>query len=155
MSASVTVTRLHDLPADHLADLVAESEEAGLMLLRRLVDEWQSGTNRFAAPGEALFGAFLDGRVVGVCGLNVDPYQTSARVGRVRHLYVAAALRRRGIGSRLVAAVVATAQGAFDRLRLRTNSESAARFYEALGFSRCTGEAACTHVLEVAQWPSK
>jgi GNAT superfamily N-acetyltransferase len=149
MNSEFSVIRLHDLPPDRLAGLVAESERDGLAFLRRLVAEWESGDNRFDRPGEALFAAVGDGRVVGVCGLNTDPYLTTGRVGRVRHLYVAAECRRRGIGTKLVAAVMLAAQGAFDRLRLRTESESAARFYQSLGFQPCAGEPACTHVLEL------
>ena len=35
-----------------------------------------------------------EGRLVGVCGLNVDPYLDDPSVGRVRHLYVLVAARR-------------------------------------------------------------
>jgi GNAT superfamily N-acetyltransferase len=147
MDPGFSVIRLDDLPPDRLAELVAESERDGLAFLRRLVEEWESGDNRFDRPGEALFAAVEGGRVVGVCGLNFDPYFSAGRVGRVRHLYVAAEFRRRGIGTELVAAVIMTARGTFDRLRLRTGSESAAGFYESLGFRLCAEEPACTHVL--------
>jgi GNAT superfamily N-acetyltransferase len=150
MNAGPSIIRLNELPADRLADLVAESEAAGLALVRRLVDDWDSGANRFDRTGEALFAAILDGRVVGVCGLNVDPYTTAARVGRVRHLYVASDCRRRGLGARLVAAVVEAAASHFDRLRLRTHGETAARFYKVLGFRPCSEGPDCTHVLELA-----
>jgi hypothetical protein len=68
--------------------LIAESE---LRFVRRLADDWVSVANRFDRPGEALFVARLPGQVVGVRGLNVDPYTAEPGVGRVRHLYVAAA----------------------------------------------------------------
>ena len=150
MDTGFSVTRLEELPPDRLADLVAESEREGFAFVRRLVDEWESGDNRFDRPGEALFAAVDDGRVVGVCGLNIDPYLPGGRVGRVRHLYVAAAFRRRGIGAGLVAAVIRAARGTFDRLRLRTESESAVRFYESLGFRSCAGEPDCTCALQLA-----
>jgi hypothetical protein len=51
------IERLDDLPAADFVVLLAESEQAGLRFLRRLVDEWASGVNRFDRPGEALFGA--------------------------------------------------------------------------------------------------
>jgi len=147
--ADVSVDRLHDLPSDRLAGLVAEGEAAGFRFVRRLVEGWEDGSNRFAGPGEALFAAAVGGRVVGVCGLNVDPYCRDGRVGRVRHLYVAAGSRRRGIGRSLVDEVVRAAGGRFGRLRLRTESEPAARFYEAIGFRRSDGEADCTHTLRL------
>src|SRR5262245_21877938 len=146
----LALARLEQLPPDGLAELVAESEAAGLRFVRRLVEEWHSGYNRFAGPGEALFAAARGDRVVGVCGLNVDPYTPGPGVGRVRHLYVLAAFRRQGVGRRLVQAVVALAPDHFHLLRLRTGSASAARFYEALGFRACSEAADSTHVLELA-----
>ncbi len=150
MDTGLSVTRLDELPPDRLADLIAESEREGFALVRRLVDDWESGDNRFDRPGEALFAVVADGRVLGVCGLNIDPYLPGGMVGRVRHLYVVATFRRRGIGTGLVAAVIRAARGTFDRLRLRTESESAVRFYESLGFLSCTGEPECTCTLQLA-----
>lgn len=117
--------------------------------MRRLVDEWESGANRFDGPGEALFGARVERILVGVGGLTVDPYAASDRDGRVRHLYVRAPYRRQGIGGRLVEAIVDAARGRFDRLRLRTTNPEAARLYERLGFRRRTDVAECTHVMEL------
>ncbi|MFT3883033.1 MAG: hypothetical protein QM703_25700 [Gemmatales bacterium] len=51
------VNRLDDLPIDSLEALAKESEHEGWRFLRRLVDEWISGANRFAESGEALFAA--------------------------------------------------------------------------------------------------
>jgi GNAT superfamily N-acetyltransferase len=142
------IERLNEPSADRLGALLAESEQAGSRLVRRLVEEWASGANRFDRPGEVLFAVRVDGRLVGVCGLNVDPYSTEPRLGRVRHLYVLSAHRRRGIGRQLVAEVIAAARGRFDHLRLSTRNPVAARFYERLGF-RSAEAAHCTHVLDV------
>jgi GNAT superfamily N-acetyltransferase len=144
-----SIERLEELPPDGLAELATESERSGFRFVRRLVAEWAAGVNRFDRPGEALFAAVAGGRVVGVCGLNVDPYGAGPRVGRVRRLYVLAAHRRAGVGRRLVAEVVKAARGVFDRLHLRTESPEAAGFYERLGFRPCPGEDACTHVLDL------
>src|SRR5712692_11944046 len=109
-----SIERLRDLPVEGLGALLAESEEAGSRFVRRLVEEWASGANQFDRPGEVLFGARIGGRLVGLCGLNVDPYAADERVGRVRHLYVLSAFRRLGVGQRLVAEVVEAARGRFD-----------------------------------------
>ena len=54
--SGIRCARLRELPVDVQA-LVSESEAAGLRLVRRLLDGWHDGTNRFDRPGEALFGA--------------------------------------------------------------------------------------------------
>jgi hypothetical protein len=54
--------------------LKAESIALNFNMLRRLEENWQRGENRFNAPGEKLLGAFLNGKLVGVCGLNRDPF---------------------------------------------------------------------------------
>src|ERR1700722_2351975 len=140
---SMTIQRLVELPADGLADLATESEGFQLRLVRRLVDEWIAGANRFDRPGEAFFAAAINGRVIGVCGLNVDGYTTEPRTGRVRHLYVLLGHRRQGIGTRLVHEVIAAARGNYDRLRLRTANPQAAAFYAHLGFQLTVGAPDC------------
>lgn len=146
----LAIERLIDPAPGAFDALVVESEQAGHRFVRRLAEEWASGANRFDRPGEALFAALLDGRVVGICGLNVDPYTTTPGVGRVRHLYVLVAYRRLGIGRRLVDRVVEAAQGRFDRLRLRTQNPAAALLYERLGFDRRAGATDHTHLRELA-----
>lgn len=136
-----------------LGVLLAESEHVGLRLVRRLVEEWTSGANRFDRPGETLLGAWVDGQVVGVCGLNIDPYAAEEGVGRVRHLYVLTAFRRRGVGRQLVAAVIEAARGRFGTLRLRTGNPEAARVYEAIGFRPSARAADHTHIMELASAP--
>ncbi|MGH9331210.1 MAG: GNAT family N-acetyltransferase [Vicinamibacterales bacterium] len=150
MPPPTVVERLDGPPADCLGALVAESEKHGLRFIRRLAEEWASGANRFDRPGEALFVGRVAGEVVGVCGLNVDPYADEPTVGRVRHLYVLVAHRRRGIGRQLVTEVIETARSRFDRLRLRTENAGAAQFYETLGFRRSVGVRDCTHIMELS-----
>src|SRR5512138_3879580 len=105
------IERLTYLTPERLATALAESEAHGLHFVRRLTDEWANGVNRFDRPGEALFAVHDAADIVAVGGLNVDPYTTDPRVGRVRHLYVVAAHRRRGFGAALVREIIATARG--------------------------------------------
>ena len=117
------------------------------------MDEWADRTNRFDRPGEALFGARVGERLVGVCGLNVDPYAGDDRIGRVRHLYVLVSFRRRGVGRQLVARVIESARDRFDSLRLRTDNEAAARLYVAMGFRAGAERGEFTHILELGRRP--
>jgi GNAT superfamily N-acetyltransferase len=146
--------RLTDLASALIAELLSESESFGSRIVRRLVEEWGNGTNRFDRPGEALFGAWINGRLVGVCGLNVDPYAGNERTGRVRHLYVLSAFRRGGVGRQLVVHVIQTAHERFDDLRLRTNNPAAARLYETRGFRSCDDSRDYIHVAKLAASPN-
>jgi GNAT superfamily N-acetyltransferase len=148
---AVTVDPVRDLPSDALAPLIAESEREGWQFVRRLADEWTVGSNRFDRPGEGLFVARLGGSIIGVCGLNADPYAADGAIGRVRRLYVLRAYRGRGVGRQLVRAVIAAATGRFQRLRARTENPKAARLYQWLGFQPAAGVADCTHTLELVR----
>ena len=112
----MTIERVNDLQPESLAALITESERHGLRFVRRLADEWASGVNRFDRPGEALFVARDGECVVGVGGLNIDPYAADRKVGRVRHLYVLTSHRRRGVGERITAEIIVGARGRFEIL---------------------------------------
>src|SRR5262245_44078302 len=112
--ARIRVERFPKTLPESLSDLLAEDAHAGTHYVQRLVAEWVSGANRFDRPGEALFGAWVGEQLVGVCGLNVDPYAEGERTGRVRRLYVLKAYRRLGVGRRLVMEVIAAARDRFD-----------------------------------------
>src|SRR5262249_19189060 len=144
----MAIERLTHLTPELLATAVAESEARGLAFLRRLADEWINGVNRFDRPGEALFAVREAADIVAVGGLNVDPCTTDPGTGRVRHLYVVAAHRRRGHGTALVSEIIAAARGRFHTLRLSTSNPDAARLYERLGFRRRADVATCTHIME-------
>lgn len=139
------VARIHAVPAD-IDELAALADGEGHRFVRRLIDEFASGRNTFRAPGEALFEARVTGRLVGLGGLNVDPYASDDEVGRVRHLYVHPDHRGRGIGRALIGAIEAHATRSFRRLRLFTEHEAAGRFYRALGYDAVDAGREASHV---------
>ena len=124
--------------------LVEESRLEGFWMLVRLLDGWRDGSNRFRRRGEFMLAAWRDDILAGVGGLNVDPYVQGRREGRVRHVYVSAAHRRRGVGRLLLQAIIERARLNFPVLNLRA-PEEAHPFYEALGFRRVEGEEFITH----------
>lgn len=126
--------------------LKAESLQQNFNMLRRLEANWLRGENRFNAPGEKLLGAFIAGKLVGICGLNRDPFSLDARAGRIRHFYISEAYRGKGIGQQLLSAVVLEAGDCFDFLNTHT-PESAGHFYEKKGFVPVYDEHRVTHRL--------
>ena len=133
MVADLVVQPIAALPAD-IRGLLETSEAEGHNLVRRLVEEWDDGSNRFDRPGETIFEARVGLRLVGVGGLNRDPYLDDPDVARIRHVYVAPDVRHTGVGRALVQALVENARHRFKRVRLRTTTPHGSAFYIAIGF---------------------
>lgn len=131
------------LPLAEFAPLRDDASREGAAFIERLVAKWEQGANRFDRPGERLLGAFAGESLVGVGGLSRDPYRSDEGVGRLRHLYVLAACRGRGVGSMLVDRLLAGSDRHFARIRLRTRD--AGSFYLRHGFQE-TAEPNATHV---------
>jgi len=126
--------------------LRAQSMAEGFNMLRRLNENWLSGHNRFDRPGEKLIGAYADGLIVGVCGLNIDPFTQETGAGRMRHLYVDTEWRRNRVGSGLLSEILKDAGRWFDFIN--TNAPSSAfTFYERAGFVALHGVDKVTHQL--------
>ncbi|WP_119392975.1 GNAT family N-acetyltransferase [Taklimakanibacter lacteus] len=130
--------------APGFGDLLAESRRGGFRMLERLRDGWASGSNRFEQRGEILLGAFTGTRLIGAGGRTIDPFAGDRETGRVRHLYVAEAFRRAGIGRLLVDGILADAGAYFRRLHVRAPAD-AFGFYEHLGFRPVMGIDTVTH----------
>ena len=78
------IARIARLPDDiaRLADLAARE---GHQHLKRLVEEFDSGVNRFQSPGEGLFEVRDSAQtLVAIGGLNIDPYTPGQNAGRLR-----------------------------------------------------------------------
>jgi len=124
--------------------LKSQSIAGGFNMLRRLEENWLSGDNRFDRPGESLMGAYVDGLLVGVCGLNIDPFVSETGIGRLRHFYVDREWRNRRIGSYLLKEILRGADRWFDVIN--TNAPSSAfAFYERAGFFILSGRDNVTH----------
>ena len=144
MPGGVQLRSIVELPAD-FDRLRVEAAEDGFGFLDRLARDWLSGHNRFGQPGEQLLGAFAQGRLVAIGGLNRDPYAETARTGRLRHLYVLKDWRSRDVGRTLVEALLRRAAGVFSEIRLRTDTAEASAFYLRCGFT-ATDSPSASHV---------
>jgi ribosomal protein S18 acetylase RimI-like enzyme len=143
------VIRLSQLNIDSVMPLVVESEHSSWRFMRKFLNEWLDGTNRFDRPGEALLAAMDGEKIVGICGLNIDPYRADSTVGRLRRLYVLQSCRGRGLGRQLIQAAIAAARDTFRLLRVRTENQQAAQLYEKLGFAVVDNDENATHSLEL------
>lgn len=144
MVAGLVVQPFQCLP-EGIGPLLRVSRAEGHDLVERLVDDWEDGSNRFDRPGEVALEARLGSRLVGVGGLNRDPYLDDPTVGRIRHVYVSPDARGLGVGRVLVMSLVEHARGHFSRVRLRAGPAEASGFYLRLGFDVTPDESDATH----------
>jgi GNAT superfamily N-acetyltransferase len=148
MVAGLEIRAFRSLPED-ISTLLAVSRGEGHNLVERLVDEWDDGSNRFDRAGEIALEARFGPRLVGVGGLNRDPYIDDSQVGRIRHLYVTPDVRGMGVGRALVIALVDHARESFERVRLRAGADDARGFYLRLGFEETPDEEDSTHQIRL------
>ena len=146
MGLHIDISRVVTVPPDLEEELLPASIDEGFKSVRWLRHDWAEGDNRFSEPGEAFYVARMGGRLVGVCGVNRDPFVDDARVCRLRRLYVLPQSRRMGVGRRLVLRAVEDAGTQFSAIRLRTFDSESAKFFEALGFTEVERGEGATHV---------
>ncbi|WP_458462450.1 GNAT family N-acetyltransferase [Paenibacillus sp.] len=136
---------------DDLVAMLAESSSEGFRHIERLIHEYETGINTFEQEDEALFECRMHDKVVGICGLNRDPYSEVNDTGRIRRLYVMREFRRHGVGRSLMDAVIQKAENHYARLVLYTDQSVAGSFYHNLGFREVTSMEKITHVLELGE----
>lgn len=132
----------------NLDELVEDSSDV-FNFVRRLRDEYKTGYNAFNQKGEVLYLALIGDRVIGSCGLNIDPYLNEYHIGRVRHLYILKDYRRMGIATQLLDKILCHAKSDFSLITLRTFSEEASKLYVKNGFTRSDKYKYATHYIEV------
>ena len=119
-----------------LERIAEEARDEGFQFVTRFLADLAAERAALDTQREFFLGAFESDELVGFGGVTPDPYIDDATVGRLRHLFVRPAARRLGIGRSLVRALEDRAAPIYQRLRLRTNTHAAARFYERLGYDR-------------------
>lgn len=129
----INITRVEELSHWNLDALFTESQQEGYRMVTKLLREYESGKNRFNQDGEVLYVATIQDEVVGVCGLNKDPYNDKEGIGRLRHLYVLSKYRNLGIAHQLLEQIKKMATS-FTVMTLRTSNPVADRFYTRNGF---------------------
>jgi GNAT superfamily N-acetyltransferase len=147
----IEIARISYIQSEAINHLLEESLSQGFRLVERLVREYHSGLNCFDKSGEVLLTASVQGAVVGIGGLNRDPYFHDPKVGRLRHLYVESVWRRRGVGRLLVSELIHEAKQHYQLLTLRTNTAAGDEFYRKLGFQTHPNWEHTTHHLQLSE----
>lgn len=127
-----------------LPRLLAEAAATGVAWMADFTADWHRGP--FLDAGEGLFLVRLDDQPVAMAVISADPHVPDTDTGRLRYIYVAHAMRGRGLLRVLVDACLDRAASRWRRLRLHTDNPVAARIYESYGFVAVRDEVRSTHV---------
>lgn len=114
--------------------LVQESKEEGFKFLKKLINEYENELNTFNKSGECLYGIFQGEKLIGIGGLNADPYTENNKIGRLRRFYIAKDYRRIGLGKLLLNKLLSHAEKYFKVVVLHTDTKQGDVFYTANGF---------------------
>lgn len=129
---TIDIRRLRDQLPQEIADLESEARREGYRHIARLIHEWSTGDIKFERDGESLLGAYVDGALVGIGGMTVDPAMSGAL--RMRRFYIRPAMRGRRIGRMLALALLDHARSRCGIVTVHAGNDGAARFWESLGF---------------------
>ncbi len=149
------IKKITDIHNAGLDQILTESKKYGYGMIERLITEWESGMTDFSDENEAYFAYEEHGEILGVGGINEEPYLRIKEYGRMRHLYVLKQWRRKGIGKGIVNATIEFAKDHYNLMTLMTPKDgSADAFYESIGFKKCDSLERVSHTLVLSDQPS-
>ncbi|MBR0962060.1 GNAT family N-acetyltransferase [Bradyrhizobium japonicum] len=125
------------LPAD-FPELEADAKADGHAHMTRLVAEFAQDRAMF----HAIFTCRLDRRLVGIGAITNEPAPASVPIPmwRMRRLYVHQDYRRRKVAGAIANALLREAAGMVSTVTVHAGNAGAARFWEAMGFTRVDGQ---------------
>lgn len=86
--------------------------------------------------------------LVGMGGVNNNPFCHEGQVGRLRRFYVSKKYRRKGYGAKLLNHIVQECCQNYDVIHLYTDNPKACLFYEMNGFKKVENIEKVSHTLD-------
>ncbi|HDR7659947.1 MULTISPECIES: GNAT family N-acetyltransferase [Bacillus] len=145
----IHIQQIEDLMIYEHDFLVQESKEEGFNFLIRLISEYENKINIFNKTGEYLYGIFQGEKLIGIGGLNEDPYSENNKIGRVRRFYIAKEYRRKGLGRLLLVRIISDAKKHFNIVVLNTDTVQGDKFYTSSGFVKGIKFVGASHYLNL------
>ncbi|MGZ7149094.1 GNAT family N-acetyltransferase [Bacillus sp. BC08] len=130
----IRIQQIEDLMIYKHDYLVQESKEEGFNFLEKLISEYENKINTFNKTGECLYGIFQGEKLIGIGGLNEDPYTENNKIGRLRRFYISKDYRRIRLGNLLLNRLLSHAEKYFKVVVLHTDTKQGGAFYTANGF---------------------
>ncbi|MGH0665383.1 GNAT family N-acetyltransferase [Bacillus paranthracis] len=130
----IHIKQIENLMKYEFKYLVQESKEEGFNFQKKLINEYENKLNTFNKTGECLYGIFQGEKLIGIGGLNEDPYTENNKIGRLRRFYISKDYRRIGLGKSLLNKLLSHAEKNFKVVVLHTDTKQGDAFYSANGF---------------------
>ncbi len=130
----IHIQQIEDLMKYEHDYLVQESKDEGFNFLIKLISDYENKINIFNKTGECLYGIFQGERLIGIGGVNKDPYTENDKIGRVRRFYISKDYRRIGLGNLLLNRLLCHAEKYFKVVVLHTDTKQGDAFYTANEF---------------------
>ncbi|MGE7881893.1 GNAT family N-acetyltransferase [Bacillus sp. NPDC094077] len=143
------IQQIEDLMTCEHDYLVQENKDEGFNFLIKLISEYENKINIFNKTGECLYGIFQGEKLIGIGGLNEDPYTEDNKIGRLRRFYIAKNYRRKGLGRLLLGRILSDAKKYFTIVVLNTDTEQGDQFYTSNGFVKGTIYVGSSHYLNL------
>ena len=141
------IYRVEDLKSINLTSLVSKSEEEGYGMVKRLVEDYTKGVNKFDGNGEALF-VCKNPMIQAIGGINIESSNEYQGAGRIRRVYVLPSVRGTGVGRMIIESIIAHSIDRFELLTCNVGPLESWGFYERLGFKRVSKKG-ITHIYEM------
>ncbi|WP_141519852.1 GNAT family N-acetyltransferase [Bacillus wiedmannii] len=145
----IHIQQIEDLMIYEYDYLIEESKEEGFNFLIRLISEYENKINIFNKTGECLYGIFQGEKLIGIGGLNEDPYTENNKISRLRRFYIAKEYRRKGLGRLLLVRIISDAKKYFNIVVLNTDTVQGDKFYTSIGFVKGTKYVGASHYVYI------
>lgn len=132
----ITIQHIKTSLPEEISQLAQQAKKDGFDFVERLIEEFNSGENRFERQGETCVVVYDEDRLVACGALNqqYEHNEFSNCIGRIRRCYVHPDYRKTGVGRQLLAELERYAGQQFSALCLQTESYDAAHFYRKLNY---------------------
>ncbi|MBO1625650.1 GNAT family N-acetyltransferase [Bacillus arachidis] len=146
---NLQIKQIKNLLQVDIIHLIEESRKEGFNFLLKLINEYKNKTNTFSKRGECLYGIFQGDALIGIGGINQDPYAKVKAIGRLRRFYISKECRRKGLGNLLLKRILSDAKEHFQIVVLYTDTKQASQFYISNGFMKSERYQGSTHYLRL------
>lgn len=132
---NIEIKEVQELPKT-ISELAKHSAKEGFSFVHRLIDEFESGVNRFDGAGEFFLLVYDGEKLIACGGLNQQRTEdaSQSRIGRVSRFYVLPKYRQQGVGKLLLQFLEKKAIKDFSALCLQTHTKSASNFYQKMNY---------------------